>query len=110
MKELIAHDRKREVGVGSTNLLAQPSYSANDSKLTDQARSVASCLTYNDDKAQAAAKHTLLELAHRLDSRNIRIHKKADGLLLVNVLGKARYATWRERAALFLFGIAPSRV
>ena len=58
----------------------------NTSELTTKARSVARCLTYNDDTHQAAAKHLLLELAHRLDSSEIRAHKKTDGLLLILVL------------------------
>lgn len=57
-----------------------------DSELTIKAREVARCLTYNDDKPQAEAKHLLLEMAHRIDAKDIRIHKKRDGLLLVNGL------------------------
>ncbi len=80
-------------------------------KLTLKARSIARCLTYNDDDApQAEAKHMLLEMAHRLDTLNIRAHKKADGLLLINGIGKARYATLKERILFWLFGVLPREV
>jgi hypothetical protein len=51
-----------------------------DTDLTMKARSVAKCLTYNDDGPQAAAKHLLLEMAHRIDTTVITIHKKRDGV------------------------------
>ena len=79
-------------------------------KLTLKARSIARCLTYNDDAPQAEAKHMLLEMAHRLDTLNIRAHKKADGLLLINGIGKARYATLKERILFWLFGVLPREV
>jgi len=81
-----------------------------NNKLTIEARNIARCLTYNDDVAQAKAKHMLLEMAHRLDTLDVRAHKKRDGLLLVNGIGKARYATLRERALYWLFGVLPSAV
>ena len=81
-----------------------------DSELTLKARGIARCLTYNDDEHQAAAKHTLLEMAHRLDTMDVRAHKKTDGLLLVNGIGKARYATVKERLLHKLFGLLPRRV
>ena len=82
----------------------------NTSELTDKARGIACCLTYNDDEHQAAAKHMLLEMAHRLDTFDVRAHKKADGLLLVNGIGKARFATMKERVLHWLFGILPNKV
>ncbi|MBP7657405.1 MAG: hypothetical protein KA742_12780 [Pseudoxanthomonas sp.] len=81
-----------------------------DSELTMKARSVAKCLTYNDDEPQAAAKHLLLEMAHRIDANDIRIHKKRDGLLLINGIGKARFMTLAERIRWMLFGVRPERV
>ena len=81
-----------------------------DNELTLKARGIARCLTYNDDEHQAAAKHTLLEMAHRLDTMEVRAHKKTDGLLLVNGLGKSRYATVKERVIFKLFGMLPRRV
>ena len=77
------------------------------SELTMRARSIARSLTYNADKTQSEAKHTLLEMAHRLDTMDIRAHRKTDGLLLINGIGKARFATWRERIAFRLFGTLP---
>lgn len=82
----------------------------NTSELTTKARSVARCLTYNDDTHQAAAKHLLLELAHRLDSSEIRAHKKTDGLLLINGIGKARYATLTERIIFKWMGMLPKTI
>ena len=79
-------------------------------ELTIEARNIARCLTYNDDLAQAKAKHMLLEMAHRLDTLDVRAHKKRDGLLLVNGIGKSRYATMRERVLYRLFGVLPSAV
>ncbi len=81
-----------------------------DSELTMKARGVAKCLTYNDDEPQAAAKHLLLEMAHRIDAKDIRVHKKLDGLLLINGTGKARFMTWPERICWSLFGVLPRLV
>ena len=82
----------------------------NVNELTDKARGIARCLTYNDDAKQAAAKHILLEMAHRLDVQNIRAHKKANGLLFINGTGKARYATFKERVLYQLFSLLPREV
>ena len=82
----------------------------NTNELTIKARSVARCLTYNDDIHQSVAKHLLLELAHRLDSIEIRAHKKTDGLLLINGIGKARYATLKERIIFKLINILPKSI
>lgn len=79
-------------------------------ELTLKARGVASCLTYNDDIPQAEAKHLMLEMAHRLDALDVRAHKKKDGLLFINGLGKARYATVKERVLHYLFGLLPREV
>ncbi len=85
-------------------------FARTDSELTIKAREVARHLTYNDDTAQAQAKHLLLEMAHRIDTKDIRIHKKRDGLLLVNGVGKARFMTWAERLRWKFFGLRPERV
>jgi len=82
----------------------------NTNELTIKAREIARCLTYNDDQPQAQAKHMLLEMAHRLDTLDIRAHKKRDGLLLVNGIGKSRYATVMERVLYSLFGWLPKEV
>lgn len=78
--------------------------------LTIRARSIARCLSYNDDEHQAAAKHMLREMAHRLDTQDVRVHAKADGLLLINGLGKARYATFKETLLYRVFGVVPKAV
>lgn len=73
-----------------------------ESELASKCQGVARCLTYNDDKHQAAAKHVLLEASHMLDQHAIRVHAKKDGLLMVNARGKSRFMTWRERLAYWL--------
>lgn len=78
----------------------------NDSELANTARGVARCLSYNDDKHQSAAKHLLREMAHRLDSKNIR----ARGFRTWNVIGKSRRMTVRELLAFWMFRILPTRV
>lgn len=81
-----------------------------NSELTTQAREIARSLTYNDDTPQAAAKHMLLEMAHRLDVLDIRAHRKRDGLLLINGIGMARFATLRERLIYRVLGVLPRRI
>lgn len=81
-----------------------------DAELTLQARNVARCLTYNDDSPQAAAKHLLLEMAHRIDSTSVRVHKKRDGLLLINGVGKVRFATLKESFLYRIFGYLPRKL
>lgn len=79
-------------------------------ELTLKARGIARCLSCNDDEHQAAAKHMLLEMAHRLDTLNVRAHKKADGLLLINGVGKARFATLKESIMYRIFAVLPREV
>lgn len=43
-------------------------------------------------------------------ARSIRAHEKRDGLLLVNGVGKARYATLKERVLYRLFGHLPHKL
>ena len=73
-----------------------------ESKLASQCQGIAHCLTYNADENQAAAKHTLLEASHKLDTHAGRVHRKRDGLLVINARGKSRYMTMRERLAMWL--------
>lgn len=80
----------------------------NNNELAMKARGVAGCLTYNDDAPQAQAKHLLREMAHRIDSREIR--KSKTGWLVVNGVGKERRMTWRERVMWFCFKVLPDRV
>ena len=72
--------------------------------LASKCQGVARCLTYNAGEHEAAAKHTLLEASHALDSNSIRVHHKRDGLLIVNARGASRFMTWRERLAYRLLG------
>ena len=78
----------------------------NNSELANKARGVAATLTYNDEP-QSQAKHLLLEMAHRLDSMNTKVHRKREGLLLVNGLGKCRFATWKEIILYKIFDVVP---
>jgi archaeosine-15-forming tRNA-guanine transglycosylase len=78
-----------------------------NSELIDQAQGVARCMTYNDGKTQAQAKHMLHELCHRLGAETIRVHKKNDGLLLVTAYGQSRFMTAGERVLYRLFGVVP---
>jgi len=72
------------------------------SELASKCQGVARCLTYNDDTPQSDAKKTLLAASHALDGESIRVHKKRDGLLIVNARGKSRFLTIRERLAVWL--------
>ena len=81
-----------------------------DSELTIKAREVARRLTYNDDSAQAEAKHLLLEMAHRIDTKCIRAWKNRDGVIVRNGVGKERYMRFTEILRWRLFGILPERV
>lgn len=64
----------------------------------------ARCLSYDDPsiKAPLGLKHELHEAASALDSVSITTHKKKDGLLLRTARGKTRFATFRERLAIWL--------
>lgn len=78
--------------------------------ITSKARKVARHLSYSSDTHQAQAKHLLLEMASKIDQKNIRVHKKSDGLLLIDGLGKARFMTIKERLLYAIFGVRPERV
>ena len=68
----------------------------NNSKLIDKAQAIAACLSYNDDTNSGNPKEMIRELCHRLGSNTVRIHKKRDGYLMVNLFGSARYLTFME--------------
>jgi hypothetical protein len=72
------------------------------SALADRCAGHASQISYNGPTA--ALKHTLHEASHALDTASVRVHRKADGLLLLNARGKSRFMTWRERIAYALLG------
>lgn len=73
-----------------------------ESKLASKCQGVARCLSHNEGEHEASAKHTLLEASHMLDQHAVRVHRKRDGLLIVNARGKSRYMTLRERLAMWL--------
>lgn len=72
------------------------------SKIASQCQGVARYLSYNASHHESEAKHTLLEASAALDANSIRVHRKKEGLLLVNARGKSRFATLRERVAIYL--------
>ena len=82
----------------------------NDSELANKARGVACCLSYNNGEHEDAAKRLLREMAHRLDAKNIRVHKKRDGFLIASALGSSRYMTLKESLAYRMFGAIPAKV
>lgn len=74
-----------------------------ESKMADKCQGIAHRLSYNDSH-EGDAKHMLREAAHFFDSNSIRLHKKKDGILMVNARGESRYMTYRERMAMWLLG------
>lgn len=72
------------------------------SQLANRCASLARSMTYNGDDIECEAKHTLRECSYFIDSQVCRVHKKRDGMLLLNARGKSRYLTWRERIARWL--------
>ena len=73
-----------------------------DSRLASKCQGVAGCLSFNEDEHQDSAKRALLAASHALDQHVVKIHKKKDGLLIINARGKSRFLTWKERLALWL--------
>lgn len=71
------------------------------SALADRCRGIARTLTYNEEP-QGSIKHTLHECSHFIDSSNVCLIRNRDGLILRNGRGKERYATFRERLAIWL--------
>jgi hypothetical protein len=78
-----------------------------DNEMTNKARGVARCLSYNGNKHEAAAKHLLHEMAHRIDARDIRVSKKKYGYLMTNGIGTSRFMTLKESVLYRLFGVIP---
>lgn len=75
----------------------------NDNEITLKAREVARTLSYNEDAPQGAAKHMLLELAHRLDTKIISVHKTEDGLIARNAVGKKAFPVFQRSISLDCF-------
>lgn len=72
------------------------------SKLASQCQGLARNLSYNDGDLIGSVKHTLIEASQALDHNAVRVHKKSDGLLIINARGKCRFLTIRERIAIWL--------
>ena len=87
-----------------TNQQGAPARDQYASSLASQCQGAARCLSYNNSAAEGSAKHLLLEASHAIDSHVIRVHRKSDGLLIVNARGKSRFMTMRERIAYWLLG------
>lgn len=79
-----------------------------DNDLINKAQGIARCLTYNDDKPQAEAKHMLLELSRRLGSKCTRVTKERGKLAVSSLYGRWRYLTFKERVLYRIFNIIPS--
>jgi len=75
-----------------------------ESKLASKCQGAARCISFDSTVAGGGLKHLLLEASHALDSHAVRVHRKRDGLLLVNARGKSRFMTLRERIAYWLLG------
>lgn len=73
-----------------------------ESKLANKCQAVGRCLSYGGEQTEVEAKHALKEAARVLDSHSVTVHRKTDGMLLINARGKSRYMTWRERFARWL--------
>jgi len=73
-----------------------------ESKLATQCHGIACCMSYNSERIEGEAKHTLIEAGMCLDKHSVRVHRKRDGLLIINASGKSRYLTLRERLAYWL--------
>lgn len=73
-------------------------------RLATQCLGAARCISYNNGPREGIAKQLLLEASHALDAASICVHKKRDGLLLVNARGKTRFMNWRERIAYWVLG------
>lgn len=73
-----------------------------ESRLADQCKGIASCLSYNSEHREGEAKHTLIEASMILNNHSVRVHRKSDGMMIINARGKSRYMTWRERFAFWI--------
>lgn len=71
------------------------------SELASQCQGLARNLSYNDGDLIGSVKHSLIEAAQALDRNSVSIHKKSDGLLIINARGKCRFLTTRERIAIW---------
>lgn len=86
--------------IGADALL--PTRGEYESQLASKCQGAARCLSYNWPSSEAQAKHLLREASHALDTHAVRVHRKRDGLLIINARGKSRFMTLRERLAYWL--------
>lgn len=74
-----------------------------ESRLANTCNAFSMALSYNDHKeGRPSLKHILKDASHCLDSHAVVVHRKRDGLLIINARGKCRFMTWRERFAYWL--------
>ena len=76
-------------------------------EITNVARGIARCLSYNGAEAEAQAKHMLLEMANYIDVRTIRTIQLDDGRYVTNALGQRRLMTETEIHLYEKFDILP---
>lgn len=76
----------------------------NISKLASSCRTIALALARNEPGSKIDARNTLLDARDFIESCVVSVHKKRDGLLIVNGQGKSRYMTFRERLAYAILG------
>lgn len=79
-------------------------------RLATNARAIASSLSYNEDKTQACAKHTLVEISYLLDELNIRAYEIKGRLIFIDGKSRSRYATTKELWLYKLFGVLPREI
>jgi hypothetical protein len=82
----------------------------NNQQITLKSRGIAQCLSFNNGKPEADAKKIILELSHRLDSREINAKFKNGRLLLRNEIGSSRYATFLETISYLISGALPYKI
>lgn len=82
----------------------------NNNELAAQARGVAHCLSYNGNQHEAAAKHLLREMSHRLDAMDVKAIRRIDGLWFRNGSFLERRATLKESLLYRLFGVLPRKL
>lgn len=70
-----------------------------ESELASKCQGLARCISFSGQGCEPEIKPVLLAASHCLDKHSVRVHKKKDGLLIINARGAARFMTWRERLA-----------
>ena len=78
-----------------------PAKKKHASLLADRCAGIARTLSYNEG-SESVIKHTLRECSYFIDSQCITTIRNRDGLILRTARGHERYATIRERLAIWL--------